>query len=207
MTLRSVFCNNASVYLGLMHDMFFSSVLSWYHNYKQTKTQKHKNALHTQVPIDWHSEISTYQHHLLCAHSSYVYYTVQRSTMSLLFKNSWLVEATYLSIRFSNTTFFSWSTNTKRYDANKLKTHPHSLKETHPHSLKETHPNSLKERQDWKGLVSMQISDRVPPLFTNPFLFIGKSEALPPFLGKFWKLNPTLPSAPFIKRGSNYVNH
>ena len=44
----------------------FASTLIWYHT--------HKGKHHTQGPIDWHTHINTHQHHLLCAHSSYLYY-------------------------------------------------------------------------------------------------------------------------------------
>ena len=36
-------------------------------------TQTHTR--HTQGPVDWHTHINTYLHHLLCAYSSYLYYT------------------------------------------------------------------------------------------------------------------------------------
>ena len=34
----------------------------------------HANTQHTQEPVDYHSHINIYLHHLLCAHSSYRYY-------------------------------------------------------------------------------------------------------------------------------------
>ena len=34
-------------------------------------TQTHKHTQHTQGPVDWHTHINVYLHHLLCAHSSY----------------------------------------------------------------------------------------------------------------------------------------
>ena len=37
-------------------------------------TQTHKHTQHTQGPVDWHNHINIYLHHLLIAHSSYLYY-------------------------------------------------------------------------------------------------------------------------------------
>ena len=48
------------------HIRFFSGTLIWYH------TQKHTE--HTQEPVDWHTHMNIYLHHLLCAHSSYLFY-------------------------------------------------------------------------------------------------------------------------------------
>ena len=59
--------------------------------------------------------------------------------MYLLFKNYWLVEVTYLLIRFSKTKFLQWNT-------------------------KDT-PRTLTERYDWEELINMKMSDRVPPSF------------------------------------------
>ena len=61
------------------------------------------------------------QHHLFCVYISYLDYTewiicwyqkfaLQSSTMSLLLKNYWHVETTYLMIKFSNTKLFLWNT-------------------------------------------------------------------------------------------------
>ena len=47
-------------------------------------------------------------------------FTLQSSTMSLLFKTYSLVEVTYLLIRFNKTKFFPWDrNNTDRNGANK----------------------------------------------------------------------------------------
>ena len=48
---------------------FFTGMLIWYH------IHKHPNTQHTQGPVDWHTHINIYLHHLLCAHSSYLYYS------------------------------------------------------------------------------------------------------------------------------------
>ena len=34
----------------------------------------HKHTQHTQGPVDWYACIIIYWHHLLCAHSNYLYY-------------------------------------------------------------------------------------------------------------------------------------
>ena len=43
---------------------FFTDTLIWYHKHTQ----------HTQGPVDWHTHINVYLHHLLCVQSSYLYY-------------------------------------------------------------------------------------------------------------------------------------
>ena len=54
--------------------------------------------------------------------------TLQSSTMSLLFKNRWVVEVTYQVIRFSEARFFPWNTkNTDRYGVNKQSKNHHSI--------------------------------------------------------------------------------
>ena len=96
---------------------------------------------HTQGPIDWYTHISIYLHHLLCAHSIYLYYTewiicwyqrftLQSSTILLLFKNYWLLKVTYICwfdlIRLSS------SYKTQRILRGivwKSKTHHHSQRE------------------------------------------------------------------------------
>ena len=107
---------------------------------------------------------------------------LQSSTMSLLFKNHWLVEVTYLLIRFNKINFFLWNTkNSDRYVINTQKKHQHSLK----------------ERWGCKVLLIMKISGRVPPffktitLFCQPTLFISKIWSNP-FWKKFENLNPHL---------------
>ena len=47
---------------------YFAGTLIWYH------TQKNNDTQHTQGPLDRHNLINLYLHHLLCAHSSYIYY-------------------------------------------------------------------------------------------------------------------------------------
>ena len=54
-------------------------------------------------------------------------FTLQRSTMFLLFKDYSLAEAIYLLIKFHKTKSFLWNTNnTKRNDVNEQNTHTHS---------------------------------------------------------------------------------
>ena len=57
-----------------------------------------KHTQHTQGPVDWHTHINIYLHHLLCAHSSHLYYikwlmNIRNllSAISLLLKNYSLV--------------------------------------------------------------------------------------------------------------------
>ena len=103
---------------------------------------------------------------------------ISSSTMSLLFKNHWLVEVTYQLIRFNKINFFLWNTkNSDRYGVN----------------MQNKHQNSLRERWDWKVLVIMKISDRYPqllkqpPYFTKPHFLWVKSQ--PPLLfGKISKI-------------------
>ena len=59
------------VYWSLTHNVIFSGTLIWYHKHIYT----HKDIQHTQGPIDWHTHINIYQHHLAYAHSRYLYYT------------------------------------------------------------------------------------------------------------------------------------
>ena len=135
-------------------------IILWF-NIRDKQTNKH--TAHTGT-----------KNNLLCAHSSYLCYTesiiswyqkfsLQSSTMPLLFKNYSLVKVTYLLIRFNKTKFFPRNTkNTDRNGVNKQNTHQHTL-----HT----------QRQHWKGLVSIKMSNT--PFFestpyTNPSLFTGK---------------------------------
>ena len=45
---------------------FFAGTLTLYHTHKPTQ--------HTHGPVDLHTHINIYLHHLLCAHNSYLYY-------------------------------------------------------------------------------------------------------------------------------------
>ena len=120
-TRRQVYCKFDT------NDMAFVGTMIWYHTHKQIHTK------HTRVPIDWHRNI--YQHHLLCAYSSYLYYIelitqwyqktiLHRSTISLFFKNYLLAKVTYLPIRFSKTKSFLGNTkNTYRNGENEQITH------------------------------------------------------------------------------------
>ena len=53
------------------HMWFFASALTWYHTQEHTHT--HKDTQHTQGPVNLHAHINIYIHHLLCAHSNYLY--------------------------------------------------------------------------------------------------------------------------------------
>ena len=121
-TRRQVYCRFDT------DNMAFANSLIWYHTHKQIYAHQ------TQGPMDWH--INIYEHHLLCAHSSYLYHIelitrirnlFYRSQQYLFFKNFSLAEVTYLLIRFSKTKSIPRNTkNTNRNRANKQKTYiPH----------------------------------------------------------------------------------
>ena len=80
-TLMCVLCNKVSSLLRSDTSWFFTGTLIWYHTYTQTNTHTHTRTLtHTKTqstlgPVDWLNHINTYLYHLLCAHSSYLYYT------------------------------------------------------------------------------------------------------------------------------------
>ena len=107
-------------------------------------------------------------------------------------KRYWLAEVTSLLIRFNR--FFSWNTkNTGRYGTNNQNTGYHPLY----------------KRQDWRGLVRLKVSGRIPPfLKQSPYL------TTPSLMGKIW--NPPIQEnfenwkVPLYKEGgrggSNYVS-
>ena len=67
------YAKRRQVYWGLTHNVVFC----WYSNLilrTQTHTYTHKDIQHTQGLVDLHTHINIYLHHLLCAHSSYLYY-------------------------------------------------------------------------------------------------------------------------------------
>ena len=66
-TLTCVLCKNES---GLPRSDICSFLLVLW--FDITNTQTHIQ--HTQRPVDWHTHINEYLHHLLCAQSSYLYY-------------------------------------------------------------------------------------------------------------------------------------
>ena len=90
----------------------------------------------------------------------------------LFLKKYWLVEVTYLLIRFNKTNFFPWNTNnTERYGINKQKNTP-------PFTQRNI------EKSDWKGFVSTKKVIEYPlafplcktiHLFSQPFSFYGKN--------------------------------
>ena len=53
-----------------IHNVVFLLVL-WFDT---THTHTHKHTQHTQGPVDWHTCIIIYWHHLLFAQSNYLYY-------------------------------------------------------------------------------------------------------------------------------------
>ena len=67
------------VYWGLTHVVYY-----WYSDLiKHTHT---KHIQHTNGLVDWHSHISICLHHLLCVHSSYLYYIKWLMNNSLISK-------------------------------------------------------------------------------------------------------------------------
>ena len=63
------YVTRCQIYWGLTHNV----VLYWYSDLI-SHTQTYKRTHHTQGPVDWHTHISIYLHHLLCVNSSYLYY-------------------------------------------------------------------------------------------------------------------------------------
>ena len=121
---------------------------------------------HTQWPIDWHSYINIYQHNLLCAHSSYLYYSeliifwYQKFTFHNIFAFQKLLtcKVIYLLIRYNKTKFCLCDVkNSDRCGINKQYTHTCS---------------SNTQRKITLERVSMKVSDI--PCFTDPSLFKGK---------------------------------
>ena len=56
-------------------DLTHNAILCWYSDLiSHTQTHTHKDTQYTQVPVDWHTHINIYLHHMLCAHSSCLYY-------------------------------------------------------------------------------------------------------------------------------------
>ena len=56
------------VYWGLTYNVAFY----WY---SDLISYTHKHTQHTQRPVDWHTHMNIYLHHLLCACSRYLYYS------------------------------------------------------------------------------------------------------------------------------------
>ena len=129
--LLCVLCYKTPVYWSLTHNMVFSSTLIWYdtqtHKARTGSNRlKHPFKYILTPPVMCSQQLSYYIELISC---SYQTITWQNSTMFLLFKIYWLLEATYLLIRFNHTKFFPWNTrNTERYCANKQNLNHHSLR-------------------------------------------------------------------------------
>ena len=76
-----VFCaTRHQVYLVLTLNRFFAG--TWFDTHTQACTHACKHAhthtnsqrQHMQGSLDWHTHVNIYLHHLLCAHSSYLFY-------------------------------------------------------------------------------------------------------------------------------------
>ena len=61
------YATRRQVYWGLTRDFL---LVLWF-----DIIQTHTHTQHTQEPVDWHTHINTYLHHLLRAHGSYLYCT------------------------------------------------------------------------------------------------------------------------------------
>ena len=92
-----------------------------------SKTHTYK---HTEGPIDWHTHINIYLHHLLCTNSSYLYYiewTIYWYQKFTIFYLYYMVKVIHLLIRCYKTRFFIWNTNnTDRNGVNKQNKHTHT---------------------------------------------------------------------------------
>ena len=65
------------VYWGPTHNVFFrwySNLISHTHTHTHSHIHTNKDAQHTQGPVGRHTHINIYLHHVLCAHSSYLYH-------------------------------------------------------------------------------------------------------------------------------------
>ena len=139
-------------------------------SHKQTKAQ------HTEGPIEWHIQ------QLFCAHIRCLYYiqqiicwyqkfTLQNSTMSLLFKNNWLVEVIYHLIRFNKINFsLQNKNNSDRYSVN-------------------AQNKQKKDKSLWKLQIGYPLFLKQLPYFTNrPYLSVNLNPH--PLLGKLLKIHP-----------------
>ena len=113
--------------------MVFAGTLTWYHTQKNTQF--------TQGPLDWHTYIHIYLHHLLRAHNSYLYCTELITCWSKIYfrkfhsvfayQNYSIVEVIYMVVWLNKTKPFLWNTtntdrktnNTDIKDVNEQKTH------------------------------------------------------------------------------------
>ena len=98
-----LYATRHQVYWSLTHNLlcYFANTWISYHTHKHTHTHTHTQQ--TQGPIDWHTHINIYWHHMLCPLSIYLYYiqwiicwhqtfTLQSFKMPLLFKNWSFIE-------------------------------------------------------------------------------------------------------------------
>ena len=66
---RVFYVTRSQVYWDLTQNVAFY----WYFDLI-SHMQRHKHTQHTQGPVDWHTHMNIYLHHLLCAYSSCLYY-------------------------------------------------------------------------------------------------------------------------------------
>ena len=93
--VSSLLRSNTCDFLIVLIDIWFDIIHASSHPHTLTHEEDTK---YTQGPRDWHTHINKCEHHLLCAHNSYLYhigwiirwnqnFALQSSTMPLLFKN------------------------------------------------------------------------------------------------------------------------
>ena len=100
---------------------FFASILIWHatHSGSNSPTHPYKYIFSPLFMCSQQLSVSHWINNLLIQK---IYFTVFHSVFA--FKYFWLVEVTYLLIRFIKTRFFPWNTkNTDRYGVNKEITH------------------------------------------------------------------------------------
>ena len=151
-------------------------VFCWYsdlisHTHKHT----YKDTQHTQGPVYWHTHIYIDLHHLLCAHSSYLYYTEWRF--------HWYQKFTFHNV-FSFQKLFFW------LDAMRLG------------SLCEIQIILIEMVQIKKHIHTPNTQKKIIIYFLiyQPLLFYGKSLNSPFFFFKNFE-NSTIQPPPFIKWG------
>ena len=166
------------------------------HSRTQACTHTHTNSQrqHMQGSLDWHTHVNIYLRHLLCAHSSYLFYIewiiqwYQKFTIHNVFSFH-NVFTRKSDIRWYKARFFLWNTNnTDRNGVNKGNTYT-------KHSEKD---NTGKCYLVWISVIPYHFKNTSPYLSTPPFS--GKN-LNPHFFRKFWKLKA--PPFPFIKGGGS----
>ena len=103
-TRRQVYCGFDT------DDMAFARTLIWYHTRKQIHTAHTGANRLTQIYINNTSYVLTAAICIEWMTHWYQKFTLQRFTISVLFKNYSLAEVRHLLIRFSKNSYFLWNT-------------------------------------------------------------------------------------------------